>query len=67
MKITKMEMWNGKLVATSVTTIHPKLCPHFIFAAEHYKEDGSCKCKDPQETVMAEWGYVWRDGQWHRP
>lgn len=34
-------------------------CPHVIFATEHYREDGTCKCNDPDATEMHEWGYVW--------
>lgn len=34
-------------------------CPHCIIVAEHYRPDGSCKCNDPDETVMREWGYKW--------
>ena len=69
MKITQMDLVNGRLVETKVTTIDPKRCPHFIFAAEHYNEDGSCKCRDPNETVMAEWGYVWSEWNhvWETP
>lgn len=41
-------------------------CPHYIFVADHYREDGSCKCDDPNETVMREWGYHWSEkaGVW---
>lgn len=41
-------------------------CPWTIFMAEHYREDGSCRCTDPTATVMLEWGYAWDDeaGQW---
>lgn len=39
-------------------------CPHCIMVPEHYRTDNTCKCDDPNETVMAEWGYVWKDGQW---
>lgn len=34
-------------------------CPHFIFVADHYRDDGSCKCNDPEEKVMKLWGYTW--------
>ena len=37
-------------------------CPHVIMVAEHYRDDGSCKCNDPNEKVMREWGYRWKDG-----
>jgi hypothetical protein len=39
-------------------------CPHAIFAMEHYRDDGTCKCNDENETVMSQWGYEWKDGQW---
>jgi hypothetical protein len=44
-------------------------CPHVIIMPEHYREDGSCKCNDPDNTVMVEWGYVWDDAakQWVSP
>lgn len=44
-------------------------CPHVIFVPEHYRDDGSCKCDDPTETVMATWGYVWNEQteQWESP
>ena len=33
-------------------------CPFFIMVAEHYREDGSCKCNDEayRTTVMKKWG-----------
>jgi hypothetical protein len=38
-------------------------CPFVIFAPEHYREDGSCKCDDPEHRKMMikEWGYKARD------
>ena len=39
--------------------IDPHRCPHAIFVGEHYRADGSCKCNDPNETIMREWGYKW--------
>lgn len=39
-------------------------CPHHIFEADHYREDNTCKCDDPNAKEMAESGYTWRDGQW---
>jgi hypothetical protein len=34
-------------------------CPHAIFDAAHYRDDGSCKCNDPEEQarMIREWGY----------
>jgi hypothetical protein len=42
-------------------------CPHLILALEHYREDGSCKCDDPNDKVMEEWGYEWDGKQWQSP
>ena len=39
-------------------------CPHVILMAEHYRNDGSCRCNDKTHVVMLQWGYVWDDGQW---
>jgi hypothetical protein len=39
-------------------------CPHCIMVPEHYRKDGTCKCNDEKETVMREWGYKWKEGQW---
>lgn len=39
-------------------------CPHCIILPEHYRDDGTCRCNDWSHTVMLEWGYKWRKGQW---
>lgn len=39
-------------------------CPHCIFAPEHYRADGSCRCDDPAHTEMAGWGYSFDGSQW---
>lgn len=41
-------------------------CPHFVLVAEHYRDDGSCRCDDKTDASMAEWGYSWDDetGRW---
>ena len=36
-----------------------KACPHLILMPEHYNADGTCKCKERENKIMAEWGYVW--------
>ena len=38
-------------------------CPHFILDADHYREDGTCKCDDPEEQrkMIREWGYSRKD------
>ena len=35
-------------------------CPHVIMIASHYRENGTCKCDDPDERAMMirEWGYT---------
>jgi hypothetical protein len=35
-------------------------CPFFILMPEHYREDGSCRCDDPEhrKLMIAEWGYT---------
>ena len=42
-------------------------CPHCITVPEHYNDDETCKCNDPNHTEMAEWGYVWINGSWLAP
>ncbi len=67
MKYSKMEVRDGRLVeveSREITQGQIKACPHLIFAGDHYRKDGSCKCDDPNNTVMIEWGYVWKDGRW---
>lgn len=41
-------------------------CPHTIWVAEHYREDGTCKCDDPSNHDMIRWGYRWSEklGRW---
>jgi hypothetical protein len=58
---------DGRAVETNIRTIKRSAigkCPHCILVAEHYRNDGSCKCDDPGEAVMAEWGYHWTGKQW---
>jgi hypothetical protein len=42
-------------------------CPHTIIAFEHYRADGTCKCNDRGENIMADWGYTWDEalGRWN--
>lgn len=39
-------------------------CQHCIMVAEHYRDDGTCRCNDPDHREMEEWGYTWNDGRW---
>jgi len=38
-------------------------CPHCILVPEHYRDDGTCKCDDAGESVMASWGYRWNEAR----
>lgn len=61
-KFCKAELQDGRLVIVEEREIPQSAlmaCPHCIFVAEHYRDDGSCKCDDPNEKVMREWGYRW--------
>jgi hypothetical protein len=39
-------------------------CPHFIMVPEHYRDDDTCRCDDPDHLVMAEWEYTWDGSRW---
>ena len=39
-------------------------CLHHILMPDHYREDGSCRCNDPDATDMQEWGYYWDGERW---
>lgn len=41
-------------------------CQFFIFDPDHYREDGPCRCDDPDHEVMSDWGYDWDEeqGRW---
>lgn len=43
----------------TISSADIRACPHYIMVPEHYRADGSCRCDDPDATVMAEWGYRW--------
>jgi hypothetical protein len=36
-----------------------RACPHVIMMPDHYRADGTCKCNDPHDSNMQEWGYSW--------
>jgi hypothetical protein len=63
----KGELRDGELVVVETRLIRQsdvQRCPHFILLGEHYREDGTCRCNDPEATEMVGWGYTWKDGQW---
>lgn len=36
-----------------------KGCRFFILDPEHYRDNGTCRCDDPDHEIMDAWGYVW--------
>jgi hypothetical protein len=48
-----------------VRSINPRRCPFCIFDGSHYRDDGSCKCNDPEEQkrLIRTAGYHKRDFQ----
>ncbi len=68
-RFSRMEIRDGELVETLVRNISQQqlaACPHYIFNPVHYRPDGTCKCNDHTESIMAEWGYTWskRNRRW---
>ena len=58
---------DGKPVETNIREIKQSdvaACPHCILIAEHYRNDGSCRCDDQSHEVMKEWGYFWDGAMW---
>ena len=53
---------NGLRIIRSVT-VDPRNCPYLIMVPEHWRDDGTCKCDDPEHQAMMirEWGYSDRD------
>jgi hypothetical protein len=65
--MTRFSTLNPDGTETNVRDINQRdllACPHAILVADHYREDGTCRCDDPENAEMAEWGYTWKDGQW---
>jgi hypothetical protein len=67
LEINKAVIKDGRIEIVSTRTIDPHRCPHCIFGDDHYREDGSCRCDDPDHQEMAEWGYVWDGTSWASP
>ena len=58
---------NGQLRTVKVRSLNQESilkCPHFILAAEHYRDDESCRCDDKAHGEMKEWGYKWKGKRW---
>ena len=59
MTVNKDDLITTRIRMMNTADIHK--CPHTIFLPRHYRADGSCKCNDPENTEMAQWGYAWND------
>lgn len=57
-----------RLRTAKLVTFDPRVCAHLILVPSHYRldGDGSCKCNDPNETIMRAWGYRWskKENRW---
>lgn len=65
-RFSKIELVDGQVVESDVreiSQVNIAACPHVIMVADHYREDGTCKCNDPEEQKMMidEWGYSIED------
>ena len=68
-QFSKLEIRDGRLVETDIRQLAKSdlmKCPHYILVAEHYREDGTCRCNDPTAMIMRFWGYRWdkKKHQW---
>jgi hypothetical protein len=66
-EFNRLDLIDGKPVVSTIKTVkHSDIgaCPHHIMVPEHYQPSGACRCTDPEHTVMADWGYVWKKGGW---
>lgn len=61
----KAEVKDGQLVITESREVGQESimkCPFYILVADHYRDDGSCKCNDAAERKrMRKWGYTAKD------
>lgn len=58
-QFSKLRLEDGRPVEYDIRAVDPYVCPHVILVSEHYNEDGTCKCRDPNEKIMRTWGYRW--------
>lgn len=65
-KVTFTSLDNEGNQIGSVTVVDTCNCPHQILIASHYRDNGTCKCDDPNDPDMAEREYEWDDNlkQW---
>ena len=46
-------------MTTRAFTVRLRACTLGILAVSHFREDGTCRCDDPEHVEMIEWGWVW--------
>ena len=46
-----------------IAQVSIQTCPHAILVADHYRDNGTCKCddKDEQAMMIKKWGYSKKD------
>ena len=51
----------------SIAAVHG--CKFLILDPEHYRDNKTCRCDDPDHEVMSDWGYAWDEatGKWTAP
>ncbi len=54
------------MIARTISLRMIRACPYLILLPEHYREDGSCRCDDPEAPEMVRGGYTWdaEAGRW---
>lgn len=54
---------DDRLVVTRTVQARVRSCPFLILVPEHYRDDGSCRCNDPEhrEMMKREWKYTDED------
>lgn len=63
--VTFCAIEDGKMVVQRVIQRESiDSCPHTILMPNHYREDASCRCDDPEHARMIDWGYTWNGLTW---
>ena len=49
----------GPVLIRALAVADVRRCAHLILDPDHYRDDGSCRCDDPEHASMRDWGYRW--------
>lgn len=65
-RFSTLNLTDGKLVESNIRTLKQSdllACPFAIMMPDHYRDDGTCKCDDPEEQykMYHSWEYRKRD------